>query len=363
LQKMVVRAIEWGAVSLLKSNQIDDESIRKMVVVGNSTMMHLFLAEDPSSLGVSPYHPKFVEERISKADILRFRFYDAVNVLTLPLISGFLGSDIVGAALATGIKNTDNGTMLIDVGTNGEVMLRGNRELLGTSCATGPAFEGATLRHGMPAVSGAIDAVKIDPEKGHVSCSLIQNNPERPKKAAGICGSGVVSAVAELLRAGILSESGRFNSDLRHPNICAGEDGVLEFVLASSGDTETNRPITLTQKDIRAVQLAKGALITGIELLCREMALDRPKKLLVAGGFGSYLNKEDAMTIGMFPRLPEDDIQVVGNAAGEGAVLALLYSDFRRKAKELAETTRVVDLAADPAFQETFFGSLIYPEP
>ncbi|MBW2093178.1 MAG: DUF4445 domain-containing protein, partial [Deltaproteobacteria bacterium] len=174
--------------------------------------------------------------------------------------------------------------------------------------------------------------------------------------------SGVVSAVAELLRVGIVSENGRFNSEIKHPNLCQGEDSILEFVLISSEEAEMNRPITLTQKDIRAVQLAKGALITGIELLCREAGLDHPEKLLVAGGFGSYLNERDAMTIGMFPRLPADDIQVVGNAAGEGAVLALLFPDYQKKAQEMAENTRVIDLAADPLFQETFLNNLNYPK-
>ncbi|MBW2063063.1 MAG: DUF4445 domain-containing protein [Deltaproteobacteria bacterium] len=363
LQRMAVRAIEWGAASLLKSRRIPEEYIKKMVVVGNSTMIHLFLAEDPTSLGVFPYRPRFVQERTLKADAVNFRFHDSISVLTLPLISGFLGADILGAALATDIRQAEPGAMLIDVGTNGEVMLRAAQGLLGTSCATGPAFEGATIRHGMPAVSGAIDAVRIDPGSGGVTCHLIQNNPAALKKAAGICGSGVVSAVAELLRAGILVQSGRFNPEIELPNLCRGEDGVQEFILVKGEESEMKRPITLTQKDVRAVQLAKGALITGIELLCREMRLDRPKQLLVAGGFGNFLNKEDAMTIGMFPRLADDDLQAVGNAAGEGAVLTLFDPGFLKKAKEVVQDTQVKDLAADPAFQEKFVKSLDYPKP
>ncbi len=362
LQTLSVRAIEWGAVSLLKAHQIADDHLRKIVVVGNTTMIHLFLAENPTSLGVFPYEPLFVEEKTVKAGVLHFRFNSSVSVLTLPLISGFLGSDIVSAAMAVEMKQAQNGTMLIDVGTNGELMLRSNHEFLGTSCATGPAFEGATLSHGMPAVSGAIDAVRIDPDGNQVFCSLIQNDPERPKKAAGICGSGVVSAVAELLRAQIITESGRFNSEAQHPCLNQDEEGSLEFVLVPSEETEMNRPITLTQKDIRAVQLAKGALITGSELLCRAAGLDQPEKLLVAGGFGNYLNTKDAQTIGMFPKLSDNDIAVVGNAAGEGAILALLDSNYRKLAKELAESTRVIDLAANPFFQETFLKSLNYPQ-
>jgi uncharacterized 2Fe-2S/4Fe-4S cluster protein (DUF4445 family) len=253
--------------------------------------------------------------------------------------------------------------MLIDVGTNGEIMFLDSTGLTATSCATGPAFEGASIQHGMQATSGAIDGIKIDPETWAVNYSMVQLNRSHAPKPAGICGTGVVSAVAELLRAGIISTDGAFNRDRNHPNLQTCENAMLEFILVSAEKTAHQRPIALTQKDIRAIQLAKGALLTGIELLCEEAGVERPGKILLAGAFGSYIDRQDVITIGMFPEMPMAAIQVVGNAAGAGAILALFDDDFLDKAHKLIQTTRVVELSAHSNFQDTFIGSLTFPEP
>jgi len=362
LQKLAAKAIEFGVASLLKKSQVKAGRIKKMVVVGNPTMIHLFVGEDPDSIGVFPYRPVFTDAKTFKARDLSLWLNPSMEVSTLPLISGFLGSDIVGAGLANETRLSDTGTMLIDIGTNGEVMLRGKNGFIATSCATGPAFEGATLRHGMHAVSGAVDAVKIDGKTGGVSYSLIQNDLKKPKRAAGICGSGVVSAIAELLRAGILLESGQFNPEIRSPNLRKGDDGILEFLLVPSSDAVMGEPITLTQRDVRSVQLGKGAISAGVELLCRDVGLNHPKKLLVAGGFGNFLNKEDAITIGMFPKLSDENFHVVGNAAGLGAVISLFDPGSRKKVEELIASTHIKDLAADPLFQKTFLSSLSFSQ-
>jgi len=360
LQKMAVKAMEWGVGSLCRSSDVDPLTIATMVIVGNSTMIHLFLGEDPTSIGVFPYDPLFKDEQCVTAGSLGLAFNPDAEVRTLPLISGFLGADIVGATLAADLGNQAEGTLLADVGTNGEIIFLGKNGFSATSCATGPAFEGASIRHGMHAISGAIDAIKVDAQTGKATCSVIQKNLKQPKKVSGLCGSGVVSAVAELYRAGLILEDGRFNTEAA-PELFQYEDELPEYILAPGGETLSGNAVTLAQKDIRAIQLAKGALYAGIQMLCNEKGYDLPSRLLIAGAFGSYIEKEDALTIGMFPALPADRIEIVGNAAGAGAVLTLFDDDYREKAQKLVQETEVLELALHPDFQDIFIKSLAFP--
>jgi uncharacterized 2Fe-2S/4Fe-4S cluster protein (DUF4445 family) len=361
-QKMAVSAIEWGIGSLCRSARVDPAKITEMTVVGNSTMIHIFAGENPSSIGVFPYQPLFLEEKHLRADSVGFRFNPGCRIRTLPLITGFIGADIVAAALAAELSHCKPGTMLVDVGTNGEIMYLGPDGLSATSCATGPAFEGAAISHGMHAVSGAIDAVKIDPLNGNAVCSIIQNNPASTKKAAGLCGTGVISAVAELYRANLILKDGAFDRNAESAYLRLGGNGSPEYVLVPAEKTQDGRPITFTQKDVRAIQLAKGALRTGIDLLCREAGSEKPAKILVAGAFGSYINSRDAIKIGMFPGISADLIEVVGNAAGAGAILALFDENAAGRAAELSRITKVLDLSSHPDFQETFINSLAFPD-
>jgi uncharacterized 2Fe-2S/4Fe-4S cluster protein (DUF4445 family) len=361
-QKMAVKAIEWGINCLCRSTGVDPAAIQKMIVVGNSTMVHIFAGKNPSSIGVFPYIPQFVTEQSIRAASIGFRFKPDLQIRTLPLITGFIGADIVSAALASDLSQAAPGTMLVDVGTNGEIMYWGKDGLSATSCATGPAFEGAAISHGMHAVSGAVDAVRIDPKSGQTICSLIQQNPAKPKKPAGLCGTGVISTVAELYKAGLILKDGAFDPQADTPYFRLDEDQSAEFILVPAENAQDGRSLTFTQNDVRAIQLAKGALRTGIDLLCREAGKELPAKLLVAGAFGSFINKKDALTIGMFPRIPEENVEVVGNAAGAGAILALFDEDISRRANELTQITRVLDLSTHPDFQETFINSLEFPD-
>jgi uncharacterized 2Fe-2S/4Fe-4S cluster protein (DUF4445 family) len=326
-------------------------------------MIHLLWGEDPTSIGVYPYRPRFSEARCLRAETIGLRFNPAAEVHTLPLITGFIGSDIVAAALAADLSMARPGTMLVDVGTNGEIMLLGASGLAATSCATGPAFEGAAIRHGMQAVSGAIDAVRLDPQNGSVDCSVIQRDPANPKPASGLCGTGVISAVAALLRARAIRPSGAFNPNGGLRRLRLDPASLSEFVLVDAEKALNGHDITLTQVDVRAVQLAKGALRTGIDLLSQENGIERPEKLLIAGAFGSFIDPGDALAIGMFPDIGAARIQGVGNAAGAGAILALLDEHAREKAAEICRCTRVLDLASHPDFQNTFVAALSFPEP
>lgn len=360
LQKMTVSAIAWAISALCRRFQVDPQAVGEMVAVGNSTMIHLLLGEDPSSIGVFPYTPQFSEDRTVSAGSIGLNLNASARLRTLPLISGYLGADIVSAALAADLGHRPAGTLLVDVGTNGEIIFRADRGLAATSCATGPAFEGACIRHGMQATSGAIDAVRFRPEKGRLDYTVIQAADGKIKKAAGICGSGVISVVAELLRAGVISKSGSYNKEFGAAGLRPGADDILEFEIVPAGEAFNRHAITFTQADVRAVQLAKGALRTGIDLLCRENGLERPRTILLAGAFGSYINRADALALGMFPEMGVDNIEVVGNAAGAGAVLALLDESCFERARTIAQTVQVLDLSAHPDFQNTFINSLSF---
>lgn len=360
LQNMVVSAVDWAVLALCQRTRIDPRRIGSVVAVGNSTMIHLLLGEDPSSIGVFPYSPRFVEERSLLGGSIGLRFNPGGRLRTLPIISGYLGADIIGAALAADLSGMPPGTMLVDVGTNGEVMLMTGRGLAATSCATGPALEGAAVRHGMQATSGAIDSVCFDRQSGSLSYTVIQRETGPPKRPVGICGSGIVSTVAELLRGGVISKSGSFTLSCPSPCLRRGANGSLEFEIVPEQESGNGRPITLTQGDVRAVQLAKGALRAGIDLLCREHKIARPSKILLAGAFGSHIEKTNALQIGMFPSMNEEEIEVVGNAAGAGAILALCDEGYFEQAKDLARITRVFDLAGHPEFQNMFVQSLAF---
>jgi uncharacterized 2Fe-2S/4Fe-4S cluster protein (DUF4445 family) len=358
LQLLSVKAIEWAINALCQDNQLDPEHITTCILVGNSIMTHIFVGENPQSLGKYPYSPRFKEGRTYKAKTLGFTFNPDATIQTLPLVSGFLGSDIVAAGLSIEIDGKPPGTMLVDVGTNGEILLVSDKGLWATSCATGPAFEGATIRHGMRAVSGAIDRIAIDRKSNEPVCTIIQKEHAPAIKPSGICGTGVISAIAELHRAGLVGKDGRFRRKGTLTHFQYSREGYLEFILVPFEKSQTQRAITLTQKDIRSIQLAKGALLAGIELMCEKAEVSSIKNLWIAGAFGSYINKKDARTIGMFPEISDENIRIIGNGAGAGAILCLINPALCVKAREIAENIHVLNLATLPEFQKKFIHSL-----
>jgi uncharacterized 2Fe-2S/4Fe-4S cluster protein (DUF4445 family) len=362
MQQFVVDGINHTTSRITDKCGADINRIDRVAVVGNSTMIHLFMGIDPCSIGVYPFLPAFTDSKNVPASDIGLDLARDARLHVLPLISGFLGSDIIAAAIACGLDNAKPGTMLIDVGTNGEIMVKTEAGLAATSCATGPALEGASITHGMHAISGAIDSVGIDTANSTVYYRLIQRNSDKPRQAVGICGSGIVSAVSALLKAGMIESNGRFNPNCDHPDLRRTSKGNWEFVLVSGNETESGADITLSQNDIRAVQLAKGAISTGITMLCHELKIERPERLLVAGAFGSYLDREDAVTIGLFPNLEKDTIEIIGNAAGKGALLSLLNENNKRKFDAISRQTQVVELASHPDFQTTFINALNFPD-
>ncbi len=359
LQSMVAKAIDWGVEKLVgRLKGIDSKNIGFATAVGASTMIHLFLGRDPSALGVYPFEPLFVEGQETTAGKLGLSFNSRAEIRTLPLVSGFLGADIVAAAMAVDLERAPVGTVLADVGTNGELMGVGKDGLVAASCATGPALEGATIKNGMQGVSGAVYRVSIDGGSGECLCEVKGNS-----KPTGICGSGLISVVAELYRARILLPDGRLDRESRFDRLRFDSRNLPEWVLVPKEESGSGNDIVVAQKDIRNVQLAKGAFRAGIDTICEKIGVERPTRLLVAGAFGNYIDKRDAIAIGMFPDMPEPDIENVGNAAGEGAILSLFDSRCFARADTIARKALVLNLASHPRFQDRFVDSMAFPSP
>jgi len=361
LQNMVVRAIEWGIKELLIS--LDIESIvSKMVVVGNPTMIHILAGVDPKPIGVSPYLPAFYEAKSIQSNDLGFKL-EAFSIQILPQVSGFIGGDILGAALAVDMENQPEGTLLIDLGTNGELLLKGKSIFFATSCATGPAFEGASLSCGMQAIPGAINKVEIKNPNDFPDCSFINPSKSSKLKPSGICGTGVISAVAQFCQKNIIEPGGAFKKNSMFHALKNDASGKRHYVLVPENFSQDSSGIFISQKDIRSVQLGKAALIAGIEFLLKEAGLDMPEKIIIAGAFGTFIDKVDMMTLGMIPVMDLNRVEASGNLAGAGAIMVLCDHTFFEKSIQMAKKITTIDLACNQNFQEVFIKELSFPMP
>lgn len=361
-QKLVVKTIEWGCKKLVRAHKLLPTVLEKMVVVGNPVMVHIFLGVDPHSIGVAPYQPVFYEARSVEGQQVGFDEL-SLAVYTLPQVSGFIGGDILAVAVAAEIENQPPGTLIVDIGTNGELIYKGKYGLYATSCATGPAFEGASLSCGMQAIPGAIDKVIIRGRSNAPEYTLIKNiNGGKSPYPEGLCGSGVISAAAELCRVGVIDSGGAFVKDCTIGALSRDSAGTRRYIIVENDTAGDRNEVAISQKDIRSIQLGKAALISGIEFLLKKEGTLLPEKIIIAGAFGSHLDKEDMMTLGVIPRLLPSQIEVSGNLAGAGAVMALCDDNYIEQAKELASKIQVVDLAASLEFQQVFVERLGFPK-
>lgn len=369
LEKM--RSAIAGAINgmLLKMAQkagIAAEDVVEAAIAGNTVMHHILLGLPLSQLGVYPFTPALSRVMEFPAPEAGLDISTRGYVVALPVIAGFVGSDCVAALIAQEPYRKSGTTLVIDVGTNGELALTDKGRLLTASCATGPAFEGAQIRHGMLALDGAVERVVIDPETLEPALKVI-GEPGWPRAgkvtgAAGICGSGIIDAVAGMYGAGILKKDGSFDRALIHLRVRLSAPGGPEYVLAWPGETLAGREITVSQDDVRAVQLAKAALYAGARVLMREMGVRRVDRIILAGAFGNYIDKSSAYAIGMLPECDLDEVYTAGNAAGDGAVAALLSEGKRREACEVAARAEHVELSLHPAFQEEFMAAMSFRE-
>lgn len=365
LQNLIIETLNNLIGEACKEAKISSDKIYLITLVGNSTMQHLFLKLSPRYLGRTPFTSTLLEQVTVIADNFSLKVNPQARVIFLPLIGGFVGSDTTGVILATGIGRSSKLRMAIDIGTNGEMVLGNNKELIACSTAAGPALEGAGITFGMRGALGAIEDVEIDNSK--ISLKVIGG--EKPK---GICGSGLIAGMAEMLKAGLVHSSGRLKS--REEFIKSGGDLVLaenlvevgnqrRFILSHKEKSNGNKEIYLSQDDIRAVQLAKGAIFTGITILLEEKGLvgEELSEILLAGAFGNYIDTNKAQTIGLLPDFKGVPIKAVGNAAGAGAQKALLSKRALSEAQKVYSEVKHLDLASHPRFQEHFINSLSFP--
>lgn len=366
LQGAIIEGVNGLIQSVTRAALILPESILEVTVVGNTAMHHIFLGIDPQSLGLSPFPPAVHRSLDLKARDLKIRVHPAANVHFLPIEAGFVGADNVGVLIAETPYQQEEISLIIDIGTNGELVLGNKHRLVSASCATGPALEGAHLKFGMRAATGAIERVRIDPKTWQVKYKVIglerwsDEYPPQEIQARGICGSGIIEAIAELFQAGIIEKSGRFQSSLSCPRLRPAEKGY-EFVLAPAEETAIGQDITISLSDIRAVQLAKAALYAGAKILMKNWGANRIDKVILAGGFGSTIDGQRALGLGMFPDCPLNQVIPVGNAAGVGACLALLNRDKRSEADSVARQVEYIELTTDPQFSQEFIEAIPIP--
>jgi uncharacterized 2Fe-2S/4Fe-4S cluster protein (DUF4445 family) len=364
LNRAIINGLNQLAGRAAAKAGIRRSEITDMAVVGNTCMHHLFLNINPLYLGKAPFAPSVHHSLDIKARDLGLRIAPGAYVHVLPIEAGFVGADNVGVLIAEEPYNQDEMLLIIDIGTNGELILGNRKRLLSSSCATGPAFEGAEIRHGMRASPGAIERVKIDPQTWEVEFRVIGNerwNTETRKiDARGICGSGIFDVAAHMFLAGIIDKGGRFPSVKKSPRLRQGEKEP-EFVIAWTKETAIGRDIVICQKDIRAIQLAKGAMYAGARIMMNKMGVEKIDKVILAGAFGSYIDKMSAAVIGLFPDCDPERVYAVGNAAGDGARIALLNVDKRKEADVMARQVEYVELTVEPDFNKIFTQSLIFP--
>ncbi len=333
---------------------IDGDHIYKIVIVGNTCMHHIFLGIDVSYVGLAPYAPVSRKAMVLPATEIPLKKAANARVCLLPIVAGFVGADTIGAILATRIDESDGIRVLVDIGTNGEVVMGGKDRLMACSAPAGPAFEGGQIKHGMRGAVGAIESVTIVDDLDY---DVIGDAP-----AMGICGSGLIDAVAKMLDFGVLDGGGR----LRHEGLDAlpekirtrivAEGKGRAFLLVPKSESGNGEDLTLTQMDIRQLQLAKAAIYAGVLMLQKIMDVpdEKIEELLLAGGFGNYVNIDSAVRIRLLPPLAPDRIVYVGNAALRGAEIALLSELERRRSEVITDRIEHVALATRMEFQEIF---------
>jgi uncharacterized 2Fe-2S/4Fe-4S cluster protein (DUF4445 family) len=364
MSRSIIRGLNQIAQRTARQAGIRPTDIIDMTIVGNTCMHHILLNIDPRYLGKTPFAPSLHHSLDIKARDLNLKTARGAYVHVLPIEAGFVGADNVAVLIAEEPYNQDEMLLIIDIGTNGELILGNRKKLLSTSCATGPAFEGAEIKYGMRAAPGAIERIKIDRDTKEVQFKVIGNehwNTETKNiNALGICGSGIFDAAAQMFLAGIIDKSGRFNTKIKSSRLKKTSKGP-EFIIARENETAIEGEITICQKDIRAIQLAKGAMYAGARIMMNKLGVDKIDGVVLAGAFGSYIDKESAAVIGLFPDCDLEKVHAVGNAAGDGARIALLNTDKRKEADIMARKVEYVELTVAPEFNDTFTRALTFP--
>jgi uncharacterized 2Fe-2S/4Fe-4S cluster protein (DUF4445 family) len=333
------------------------EQIHKMVVAGNTTMIHLFLEIPPESIRLTPYIPIVNHPLRYLASELNINIHPLASVDCLPGVASYVGADISSGVLACGLAESEELTLFIDVGTNGEIVLGTQDWMVTCACSAGPAFEGAGVVDGMRATLGAIEEVWVNSQTLEPTYRVIGEVAPQ-----GICGSGLIALLAELFVTGVIDRSGNVKLDLDTPRVRQGDHGP-EYVVVWGDETESGKDIVLTKVDVENLMRAKAAIYAGFSVLASSVGLDLSdvQRVLVGGAFGQYINVENAIQIGLLPDLPWDRFQFLGNTSVLGAYMALLSNESREQVRDIAEKMTYIELSADNAFFEAFTAALFLP--
>ena len=375
MHNAVIKALNRLAADAARAANLSVDQIVDAVFVGNTTMVHLLLGIDPTELGGAPFALANRDAMDIKARDLKLKLHPAAYLHIMPSEAGHVGADNVGAVLAEEHYNQEELVLMVDVGTNAEITL-GNRDwMLSASSPTGPAFEGAQIAYGMRAAPGAIERVRIDNETLVAKFRVIgeekwsdewdfsadaSQQSQSAHLAAGICGSGIIEVIAEMFLANIILPDGKFNTALDSERIqFDGKRG--QYMLATAQESANGEPIWVTQDDVRNIQLAKAALYAGCKLLMRRAQVDKVDRIVLAGAFGSFIDTKYAMLLGLIPDCDLKKVAAVGNAAGDGARIALLNHNKRLEAQRIAHWIKYVETAVDPNFQDEFVGAIHIP--
>ncbi|MCL1922211.1 MAG: ASKHA domain-containing protein [Kiritimatiellaeota bacterium] len=363
LQALAVETLNGILRALCEKSATLARDIRRVTVAGNTTMQQILLGLDPSPLGEKPFTPAFTDAQALPAAPLGLDTHPGAELVAFPQIGGFVGGDTVAGLLATHVDTLDKPTLFVDIGTNGEIALLHGRRLFAASTAAGPAFEGARIRQGMRAATGAIDQIWL--QAGTLRYHVIGN-----MKPRGLCGSALIDAAALLLQFGLLSHAGTLEVPALPPKALnsqliqrlAQTERGASFGLAM--DRDGNPLVSLTQQDVRELQLASGAIRAGIDTLLKKAGIAAADldTIRLAGGFGNYIRCEHAMRIGLLPRLPHDRIEFIGNASLTGAKRALLSRAELQRAQSIRSQAVHVELASEPGFSDCFMDAMMFGE-
>ena len=367
MTEVVRDAFNQLAKRAAKSAGIQVEDILDMTVVANPIMHHLFLGIDPTPLGTAPFTLTTDQAQVLRAADIDIQLHPEARICTLPCIAGHIGADTAGVILSERPDLSEEYVLLVDVGTNAEIVLGNRNRLLAASSPTGPAFEGAQITSGQRAAPGAIERVRIDPETLQprfrvIGCEAWSDAPDFAEKSArigvsGICGSGIIEVVAEMFLASIIDQDGVIGPVAGKDSDRIVQDGRTFAYVLQQGE----RSIRITQNDVRAIQLAKAALHAGIRLLIDRMGIEKVDRIGLAGAFGSHIDVKYAMVLGLIPDCNLDKVGSVGNAAGTGARIALLNFPSRLEIGEILPKVEKIETAIEPSFQEYFIEAMALP--
>jgi len=357
LSRMALATINNLISEALDSAGADYRQIKNAVISGNTTMNHLLLAIEPRHIRREPYIPAVSEFPILKGSEIGIKANPSAAVFIMPGPAGYVGGDIVSGLLYAGVHRENPLTLFIDVGTNGEIVLGNKDWLMTASCSAGPAFEGGGVRWGMRAEEGAIEKVSIDPGTLEATVSTVASQPPR-----GICGSGMIDLLAEMLFTGIIDQSGKFKIDASHARIVQDRDETA-YIVEFAEKTAMNEDIIFTESDIKNLILSKGAVYAGFTVLLNQAGLDFSMldRILITGGFGQHLDIEKAVTIGLLPDIDREKFKYLGNSSVAGAYMALLSQDYRKEALQISNNMTYIDFSSNNQFMDEFTSALFLP--